>query len=86
MNTNRTNKFAGNCTCGTRVAAGAGVLGPKVAGRWTTRCWGCVTAGNVAKARSAQWVARPAAARACDCGRPRCGGCDDTFEARRDAR
>lgn len=34
----RPNKFPGKCTfCGGRVAAGAGVLGPKVGGRWTVR-------------------------------------------------
>lgn len=33
------NKYAGTCAiCGEKVAAGAGTLGPKVDGKWTTRC------------------------------------------------
>jgi len=39
MSTTRTNKFKGTCwICRTTVAAGAGTLGPKVSGKWTTRC------------------------------------------------
>jgi hypothetical protein len=54
-NTSRPNQYPGTCACGVKVAAGAGTLGPKVAGKWSTRCWTCVTAENVAKVRSAQW-------------------------------
>lgn len=49
----KTNKFAGTCTCGNHVAAGAGFLGPKTAKGWTTRC---ATCGPVAR-----FTARPAA-------------------------
>lgn len=41
MSNHRPNKFSGTCTCGTKVAAGAGLLGSKVNGRWTTVCWPC---------------------------------------------
>jgi len=71
----RTNKFAAKCTtCGTHVPAGAGSLGGKVNGRWVTRCATHTPA------------AAPRRGRACDCHRPNCGGCDDTFDAMRDAR
>jgi len=54
MNTNRPNKFSANCaTCATRVAAGAGTLGPKVAGKWTTRCAACTPAARPAARRFA---------------------------------
>ena len=79
-NAPRTNKYAGTCACGTKVAAEAGTLGPKVAGKWTTRCWTCVTAENVAKARSAQWryPTTPAAP-------ARRYNDDDGYDARKDA-
>jgi len=70
-NTPRPNKFAGKCACGTHVPAGAGSLGGKVNGRWTTRCAGCTP-----RPRRSFSVG-------CDCHRPNCGGCDDTFDARR---
>lgn len=38
----RTNTYAGTCSeCGERVAAAAGLLGPKVDGRWTVRHADC---------------------------------------------
>lgn len=40
--TARPNTYAGICTmCGTKVAAGAGLLGGKVNGRWTVRHTDC---------------------------------------------
>jgi hypothetical protein len=46
------------------VAAGAGTLGPKVAGKWTTRCAAHTPAAQPARRTHT-----------CDCGRPTCGGC-----------
>lgn len=41
----RPNAYAGDCSsCGTRVAASAGLLGPKVNGRWTVQHTTCPTA------------------------------------------
>ena len=40
--TPKPNRYAGRCACGTRVAAEAGFLGPKVDGRWTVQCHACL--------------------------------------------
>jgi len=69
------NKFSAKCvTCGTHVPAGAGTLAGKVNGQWATKCSAHTPA------------AAPARGRSCDCHRHDCGGCDDTFDAMRDAR
>jgi len=74
-NAARPNKFAAKCiTCGTHVPAGAGSLAGKVNGQWATKC----SAHTPAPRRTFS--------AGCDCGRPRCGGCDDSFDAMRDAR
>lgn len=54
--TRRPNTYAGTCSdCGTRVAAGAGHLGPKVNGRWTTQHTDC--ANNTPKASKGSYRA-----------------------------
>lgn len=60
--TRRPNAYAGACsTCGGRVAASAGYLGPQVDGRWTVEHITCpqvsvVTAGTVDVAELARTV------------------------------
>lgn len=76
----RTNKYAGTCACGAKVAAGAGTLGPKVAGRWTTRCATCSAARPAARPASTYRTYRTV-----DGGTVRYSeDTDDAFDARRD--
>jgi hypothetical protein len=51
-NAPRTNKFSGQCNCGTYVPAGAGSLGGKVDGRWVTRCAACTPAPSTSRSYS----------------------------------
>lgn len=65
----RPNSYAGTCSrCGTHVAAQAGLLGPKVDGRWTVEHTECPAVDATATVRttrrprstdSAQWVMGP---------------------------
>lgn len=67
--TRRQNTYAGTCrTCGGHVAAGAGLLGPKVGGRWTVEHLGH-PAGAATQPAPAH-TAKPTAAR-----KPRCAEC-----------
>lgn len=67
-----TNKYKGECgTCGTPVAPGAGTV-RKTGGRWVTSC-------------HRHGVPTRTYAQGCDCRRPNCNGCDDTYDAMRDA-
>jgi len=51
--TARPNTYAGSCgTCGAHVAAAAGILGGKVAGRWTVAHVTCPTTTAPAPART----------------------------------
>lgn len=69
------NAFPTTCTtCARKVPAGHGAL-VKVAGRWVANC--AMSTGGV--------VGSAAYDRRCDCGRPMCGGCDDSYDAMRDA-
>ena len=71
MSTTRTNKFKGTCAiCATAVAAEAGTLGPKVNGKWTTRC-----AAHSAAAIEAAYVKAYGPRR----------NTDDGYDARKDA-
>ena len=48
----RPNQYPGQCSgCGTRLAAQAGLLGPKVAGRWTVRHRDCSAAPAISAPR-----------------------------------
>lgn len=48
--TAKANKFAGTCSsCRRQVPAGAGLLGPKVDGRWTVRHAGCAATTTTAR-------------------------------------
>jgi len=64
--TARPNTYAGRCsTCGSHVAAGAGLLGPKVEGRWTVEhtAGQCTAAVLVPRsARDCAWCDEPASA------------------------
>jgi hypothetical protein len=65
------NKFPATCAkCGAGIPARAGRLAGKVGGRWLVEC--------------ASHAAPVAVAGGCDCGRPRCGGCDDTYDRMKD--
>jgi hypothetical protein len=62
----RSNTYAGVCSsCGTRVAAGAGLLGGKVNGRWTVRHSNCSMSVHATSTVSV----RPGAHRCQECGR-----------------
>lgn len=68
------NAFPTTCTtCATKVPAGHGAL-VKRSGRWIADC--AISTGGVSGSRA--YAAR------CDCGRPTCGGCDDTYDAMKD--